>query len=145
MQDSKLYSALAFAGTLPFIACAVLPLAGIDAIPPLGNLDAVASAYGLAIVCFLAGAHWGTHLSGLSADSLNLFVISNAIFLAVWFAFVGAGIPSAIAIQIIAFLLLLQIDFRLYKNRVISLQYLRVRSIATVIAVISLLVILLVQ
>jgi hypothetical protein len=145
MQDSKLYSSLAFAGTLPFIACALLPLSGIDSIPPLGNLDAVASAYGLTIVCFLAGAHWGVHLSGLSAGSLNLFVTSNAIFVAVWFAFVGAGIAWAIAVQIIAFLLLLQIDFRLYKNGRISLHYLRIRSIATVIAVISLLVILLVR
>ena len=92
IQDSKLYTALALGGTIPFIAGAVLPLLGHDSLPQLGPLDQVVASYGLVIVCFLAGAHWGTYLSGRSADSINLFVISNAIFLAAWFGYVGAGI-----------------------------------------------------
>jgi len=91
MQDHKLYTLLTLAGTLPFIACALLPLLGIDSIPPLGNLHALANSYGLAIICFLCGAHWGTYLSGQFAGSPNLFATSNAIFLAVWFAFIGGN------------------------------------------------------
>ena len=106
-----------------------------DSLPHLGPLDQLVASYGLAIVCFLAGAHWGTFLSGRSAGSLNLFVISNAIFLAVWFAYVGAGVQTAIGMQIVAFLALLLIDLRLRTGDVISATYLRVRTAATLIAV----------
>ena len=141
MQDTKLYTALALAGTIPFIASALLPVLGHYSLPYLGPLDQLVASYGLAIVCFLAGAHWGTYLSGRSAGSLNLFVISNVIFLAVWFAYVGAGVKTAIAIQIVAFLILLFIDLRLRAGDVISAKYLRVRTAATMIAVASLLVV----
>jgi len=145
MQDRKLYTLLTLAGTLPFIACALLLLSGIDSISPLGNLDALANSYGLAIICFLSGAHWGTYLSGQFAGSLNLFAISNAIFLTVWFAFIGANLAWAIAIQAIAFLLLLVIDYRLREGGAISAHYFRIRGVATVIAVVALLIILLSQ
>ena len=61
-QSSRLYSLLALTGASPFVACAVLPLAGIGSIPGFGALDVLASTYGLAIVCFLAGAHWATYI-----------------------------------------------------------------------------------
>ena len=141
IQDSKLYTALALAGTLPFIARALLPLLGHDSLPHLGPLDQVVASYGLAIVCFLAGAHWGVYLSGRSTGSLNLFIISNVIFLAVWFAYVGAGINIAIGIQVAAFLALLFIDLRLKNSDVISAAYFQVRMMATMIAVVSLLVV----
>jgi len=139
MQTTKTYTALALAGTIPFIAAAVLPLLGYDSLPYLGPLDQLVASYGLAIVCFLAGAHWGTYLSGRSADSLNLFVTSNAIFLAVWFAYIGAGLKTAISIQILAFLTLLFIDQRLTASSVISAMYFRVRVAASSIAIVSLL------
>lgn len=141
MQDTKLYTTLALAGTIPFIASALLPVLGHYSLPYLGPLDQLVASYGLAIVCFLAGAHWGTYLSGRSAGSLNLFVISNVIFLAVWFAYVGAGVKTAIAMQIVAFLILLFIDLRLRTGDVISAKYLRARTGATIIAVASLLVV----
>jgi hypothetical protein len=141
MQDTKLYTALALAGTIPFIASALLPVLGHYSLPYLGPLDQLVASYGLAIICFLAGAHWGTYLSGRAAGSLNLFVISNVIFLAVWFAYVGAGVKTAIVIQIVAFLILLFIDLRLRTGDVISAKYLRVRTGATMIAVASLLVV----
>jgi hypothetical protein len=142
MQDSKTYTALALAGTLPFMACALLPLLGYDSIGRLGPLDEVVASYGLAIVCFLAGSHWGIFLSGRSADSLNLFIISNIIFLAAWFAYIGAGVKLAIGTQILVFVTLLFIDLRLKQNLVISSVYFRVRSVATLIAVVSLLTVL---
>ncbi len=141
MQDTRIYTALALAGTIPFIAGALLPLLGHDALPFLGSLDQLLASYGLAIVCFLAGAHWGTYLSGRCAESLNLFVISNAIFLAVWFAYVGTDVKTAIGVQIFAFVALLLTDRRLRIDDVISAVYFRVRSTATLIAIVSLLIV----
>lgn len=142
MYDGRVYTALTLAGTVPFMACAVLPLVGVESVPYLGPLDGVAASYGLAIVCFLAGAHWGIYLSGRSADSLNLFVISNVIFLAAWFAYIGVNLNLAIGVQVLAFFTLLFIDLRLKQSEVISAAYFRVRSAATLIAVIALLLVL---
>ncbi|MGB5331252.1 MAG: DUF3429 domain-containing protein [Woeseiaceae bacterium] len=143
MENKRLYTLLALAGTSPFVACALLPLIGIDSLPGFGALDVLASTYGLAIICFLAGAHWGTYLLSQSATPFNLFVSSNVVFLAVWFAFIGANLAWSIAVQIIAFQILLFIDFRLNQDAIISAAYLRIRLIATLIATVSLLVILL--
>lgn len=143
MKKGNLYTLLALAGTLPLLACALLPVAGIEAIPPLGNLDAVAGSYGLAIVCFLAGSHWGLYLSGSSPAPLNLFASSNAVFLLAWFAFIGASLAWAITVQVAALLLLLFIDYRLRENDTLSGHYFGVRGVATAIAVASLIVVLL--
>lgn len=145
MESSKLYSILALTGTTPFIACALLPLFGIDTLPVLGALDFLASTYGLAIICFLAGAHWGIYLYGQSRTPFNLFVSSNVVLLAVWFAFIGANLAWSIAVQIIAFQTLLFIDFRLNQGAIISARYLRIRFVATLIATVSLLIVLLFQ
>jgi len=143
MRPPRLYAGLAIAGTLPFVACALLPLFGIESIPVFGRLDTLASAYGLAIVCFLAGAHWGNYLLARGDTPLNLFVTSNVIFLFVWFAFVGANLAWAITAQLVAFLVLLAIDYRLKTGGMISDDYFRVRLVATMIACVSLLIVLL--
>lgn len=143
MENSRLYTLLALSGTTPFVACALLPLFGIDALPVLGPLDALASSYGLVIICFLAGAHWGTYLYGRARTPFNLFVSSNVILLAVWFAFIAANLAWSIAAQIVAFQVLLFIDVRLNRDSIISANYLRIRLVATLIASISLLIVLL--
>lgn len=142
-QDRKLYTALALAGTIPFIAGALLPLLDYPSLPLLGPVDQLVASYGLAIVCFLAGAHWGTYLFGRSVDSLNLFVTSNVIFLATWFAYIGASVRTAMGMQIVAFLVLLYIDRRLAAGDVISASYFRIRAVATSIATVSLLIVIL--
>lgn len=142
MKSSNLYTSLAFAGATPFLACALLPLVGIDAIAPLGSLHTVASSYGVAIICFLAGTHWATFLLRQTDIRINLFVSSNIVFLFVWIAFVVNDIAWAIVTQLVAFIVLLLIDYRLLQIGVISADYFRVRAIATALAVISLSVIL---
>jgi hypothetical protein len=143
IQNTKSYALLTLAGTLPFVACAALLLAGIDWMPQIGRVDSVASSYGLAIVCFLTGTLWGSYLSGRYTGRLNLFILSNILFLATWFAFVGASLALAMGVQIIAFLVLLVIDHRLREGGVISAHYFRIRCVATVIAVFALMAILL--
>ena len=136
-----MYTGLAAAGTIPFILGALLLLFGYDSLPRLGPLDQLVASYGLAIVCFLAGAQWGSYLAARFADTLNLFIISNAIFLAVWLTYVGAGARMAISTQILAFLALLFIDLRLKNNGAISATYFRMRTMATVTVVLSLLIV----
>lgn len=138
MKSSNLYTGLAFTGAAPFLACALLPLIGIEAIAPLGRLDMLASSYGLAIICFLAGSHWATYLLRQADIRMNLFISSNVVFLIVWIAFVTADIAWVLVSQLLALIVLLLIDYRLLGIAVFSASYVRVRGIATALAVFSL-------
>ena len=129
-------------GLTPFLACALLPFIGVEEISGLGRLDQLASSYGMAILCFLTGVHWATQLYSSDAVPFNLFIGSNVIFLVVWFSYVAASLQWALAAQLLSFLLLLAIDFRLLRNGLITGDYLRMRIAATLLACISLFVIL---
>jgi len=142
MDDRQVYSALTLAGVIPFLACALLPAAGIEAIEPLGRLDELASNYGMAILCFLAGIHWATQLYARDRAPFNLFIGSNVVFLAVWIAYVASSLTWTLATQLVAFPLLLAVDFQLQQSGLVSRHYLRMRFIATAMACFSLLFIL---
>ncbi len=135
MESRKLYPLLTYAGVLPFVGCALMPFVGLQELWNLGSYDYIAAAYGLAIVCFLCGAHWGTYLYHRDKSPDNLFITSNVIVVACWFAFLMAAKSITLFVLILALLCLLVIDFRLLKAGLITDYYLRMRSIATVIAV----------
>ncbi len=145
MNNRVLYQGLAFAGALPFVACALALLAGVKSFAPFGALDTLAGSYGLAIVSFLAGTHWAVQLLRFAETPYNLFIASNIIFLAVWFAWVLGSLAWALSIQVVAFVYLLFVDHRLSISGVTSSSYFRVRSTATAAATLSLLTIVLVR
>jgi hypothetical protein len=141
MDDAKTYSLLAFAGAIPFVACALLPFSGTDSIPLFGALDEIAGIYGLAIISFLAGTHWAFQLLRPRSTPFNLFLGSNVTFLVVWFSWFILPVPWALALQSAAFVFLLFVDQALSGVAITPRAYLRARSIATVAAILSLLVI----
>lgn len=137
MEDQRLYTVLALAGAMPFVACAILPLLGVESVPPLGDLHELAARYGLAIICFLTGIHWATFLYKRDKSPANLFIISNAMFLVVWFAYELVDLKFALATQFVAFAMLLAIDFRILTAGAITPDYFRTRTIATALATVS--------
>ena len=141
MSDSKTYSMLAMAGVTPFVACALLPLVGIATIEPFGALDRIAAIYGLDIVSFLTGIHRATQIYKPEDSPFNLLLASNAVFLFTWFAFVLGSLEIALGAQIVALLVLLAVDRRLYSIALLTRHYLGVRTVATSLAALSLLVI----
>ena len=141
MESRKLYPLLTYAGVLPFIGCALMPFVGMTEFWNLGSFDHIAATYGLAIVCFLCGAHWGTYLYHRAAAPDNLFITSNVIVVACWFAFLMAAQAITLFVLILAFLCLLLIDYRLLQAGLLTGYYFRMRTTATVIAVLALAVI----
>ncbi len=133
---------LTFAGTIPFIACAVLITMGVDAIRGLGETEHVLAVYGLVIATFMAGAHWGNHLSLADDNSwaVKLPIFSNVIALALWIGFLSLSNVGFIWLLIIGFIGLLVIDYGLSGAQIISPDYFKVRKYVTLIVVISLLV-----
>ena len=137
MSIRPTYMYLMLAGTLPFLACALLPLAGVESVRPFGRLDYVSAVYGLGILSFLTGIHWATQLVAPERTPFDLMIASNVVFLAVWFAFIAANLNWALAAQLLAFPLLLAVDVQLAGTGLLSRHYLRMRFIATALACFS--------
>jgi ATP/ADP translocase len=131
---------LAFAGALPFVACALLLWAGHTSLPVLGSVSNIAASYGLLILAFMAGVHWGQRLGGLET-SLNLFLISNAVALAGWFAFLLLSPKMYFASLAVLFAVVLMIDRRLAAEGHLSADYIRTRTVVSALVVMSLAVI----
>ena len=129
---------LAYAGTLPFVFCAGAPWFGLPVLPGMGPCTEIAAAYGVAIVSFMAGVHWGTYLYQSARIPLNLFITSNAITISVWLAYIVTPVAIALAVLLGAFLVLLSIDTRLAQLRLLSDDYMRMRRNVTAIVVFTL-------
>ena len=93
-------------------------------------------------LCFITGIHWATQLYSPNVLPLNLFVGSNAVFLAVFVAWATSSLNWALATQLMAYPLLLAVDYQLFRKGLINNHYLGVRVIATGLACFSFLFIL---
>lgn len=142
MPDRRLYSLLALAGAAPFVAAALLPLAGFEKIGPFGTPSKLALSYGLTIACFLAGVHWATRLYRQDDAPPFLLVSSNLVALAAWFAYLLLPTSWAIACLVLLFVYLWYVDFRLRGRQLLDAHYFRIRTAATGLVVLSLLTVL---
>jgi Protein of unknown function (DUF3429) len=90
MIQSPLLRILPYAGTLPFIYGAASRFSdGLSALVYLMffiDVRHMVLSYGLLIISFMAGVHWGQYLSGLR-PRLNLLVSSNAVAVLTWFCY----------------------------------------------------------
>ena len=138
MGDRLIFSLLIGAGALPFALAAAAALAGVETLPLAGTPARLIITYGFGIVSFLTGIHWATHLFASARAPMNLYVLSNIVFLAAWFALLAGDTRSAVVTQSVAFALLLAVDYALLRRNVIESHYFRMRAGATLVAVLSL-------
>ena len=137
MNQEKLYQALIYAGTLPFVGVAILSLLGIETLAFLGATKVIAYAYALAIVSFIAGTHWGQYLVLEGQIKLNLFVISNVVTVVVWIGFL-VGMQFFGIVAAVGFVALVGVDFKMIEYNAITKLYLKTRIQATIITVLAL-------
>ena len=132
-------SLLAYAGTLPFIACAAVSIVRADL--PVGlSPTVIAAAWALTICAFMAGVHWGQYLAGTPQPGINLLVTSNAIAIIGWLTFLLLPASPSLIVFAGLFAVLLAIDARLKKAGHIARTYWITRMGVTAIVVASLLV-----
>lgn len=139
------YSSFVLAGAIPFIAAAALILNGVENVGPLRSVTESLVAYGLAIVSFVAGTHWGIFLQFKASAPSNLFVSSNAAVLVPWLTFVVASIDTTLIALFLTFVFLVLIESRLYKSNLVTRPYFHMRVAATIIVGVSLLLVLVVR
>jgi Protein of unknown function (DUF3429) len=135
--ENALLASLPFAGAIPFAAGALLQAFGVASLPLLGSVEALVLTYGLAILSFMAGVHWGQFLSGVRSQ-MNLLVFSNVLTVAAWLC--HAMLPSAVFAIILAglFGMLLLVDCKLAAEGVLTKDYLRTRASVTALVAASL-------
>ncbi len=130
---------LIYAGSIPFIAGAVLLMSDVSTVPLLGNVRDITAAYGLLIAVFLTGIHWGQELS-LSHVRPRLFISSNLIALIIWLSWLLFSPEVFMAMLTLPYLVLLYIDLILCRKNFIDQDYYRSRLVITLVVICSLLV-----
>ena len=139
MNEIRLYTWLAYFGAFPFVACSLLILLGFRDVNFIGDLVTVINSYGLVIVVFMSGIHWGNYFSEKQINTPNLLLTSNIIAIFSWFAFLLLPPTLTLLVYCVSFSVLLVIDRKLLSNSVISNDYYVTRCFVTGVVVISLL------
>ena len=137
---NKLFQLLALAGTIPFIFCSLLLIAGIQSLPLVGPVDHMLSTYGLVISAFMAGSHWGQHLNLNNEWKFYLPLFSNLAAVALWLGFIILSSQQFLVALIFIFAVLLLVDNKLFRAAIITVQYYRTRRLVTSIVVASLMI-----
>lgn len=132
------YALLAYAGALPFIACAVLALSGVARVPHVASVAGIAASYGLLIVAFMAGTHWGIAQRLPGGAPAIILLASNGITLLAWAAFLLAPVRSGLVVLTAAFAVLYLVDRNLHRRGGIEAGYLTVRRNVTLMVVAAL-------
>ncbi len=138
MQDTTVYRLLAWAGALPFLACGLLPVFGVDSLGPLGDSRQVLAAYGLAIASFLCGSHWTFELTRPGHWGPSLFIVSNVLVIIAWVAFIAAPVKVALGVEAATFVALLAVDRRIHARGGTSADYWRLRQRVTAVVLLAL-------
>lgn len=135
-----LFLLLTCAGALPFIFCSLCFVMNIDFIPVLGEVKNIFLVYSLIIASFLSGSHWGQHLSIDNKWHVYLPFISNAAAVSLWIAYLTLAFHLLIIFLITLYLLLLFIDQKLWRDKLIDTCYFKVRCSVTLIVVINMVI-----
>jgi Protein of unknown function (DUF3429) len=135
-EENRLVKVLPFLGMVPFLFGSAAVCLSFQL--PFG-LEPVAflSSYGLVILGFMAGVHWGQHLSGIGS-SLSLPLASNAFALAAWFGWLFLDPKWYFLLLAGLFMLLLAVDAGLRGSGTISTSYWRTRLQVTIIVTVAL-------
>jgi hypothetical protein len=135
----KPYQLLTYVGTIPFIACSISLFFHVQNFPILGATKQILCLYALIVAVFLAGTHWGQHIN-MSHKIWKLLLpwLSNLMVIMLWLSFLITGYKLKVLILLISFFLLLLIDYLLFREKIISLQYFNTRLVASIIVISSL-------
>ena len=130
-------SFLTYAGSIPFLFGALLLTTGVGTQNLSINIQHLLSVYGLVISSFMAGTLWGQQVIRNNGCQRYLLFCSNAIALALWAAFVMLSFTSLMIAYVIAFLILLLIDYQLSQNGMSNETYFKLRLRVTFIVILA--------
>jgi hypothetical protein len=136
-KQQMLANALTYAGTVPFV------LAGskfLQVFFPFIDTTHIVMTYSAIIVSFLCGIHWACYLFFAQCCPRNLLLTSNIVALLAWLSVLAHNPLWSIFLQILCFLYLLLLDFKLREADILPVWFYRLRRNATMIVVTSLII-----
>jgi|TARA_B110000263_G_scaffold68973_1_gene59967 hypothetical protein len=134
----ELTSILTYSGAIPFVLAALCMYWDFERLPFIGDVQKIIHLYGLVIVVFIAGSHWGLSVNLLDKQRVFLLSISNFLTLAIFVSYIWLN-SMPFELSLIAILLmLLMIDYWLFFKKINSQDYVLMRLIVSIIVIISL-------
>ena len=131
-------SILTYAGAIPFVLAALCMYWDLERLPFIGDVQKIIHLYGLVIVVFIAGSHWGLSVNLLDKQRMFLLSISNFLTLAIFVSYIWLN-SMPFELSLIAILLmLLMVDYWLFFKKINSQEYVLMRLIVSIIVIISL-------
>jgi len=138
MNKKNLPYILIFLGSTPFVFFSFLRIISLEEFFYL-DINYILSIYSLSIISFICGSHWGLFLTN-NTLKINLFFLSNLLTISSFFGILFLKMNYFFLLQILILIILLLIDFYIYRQNITQLKYIYSRVIITILVVLCLII-----
>ena len=138
MNKKNLPYILIFLGSIPFVFFSFLRIISLEEFFYF-DINYILSIYSLSIISFICGSHWGLFLTKNSLK-INLFFLSNLLTISSFLGILFLKMNYFFLLQILIFIILLLIDFYIYRQNITQLKYIYSRVIITILVVLCLII-----
>ena len=138
MNKKNLPYILIFLGSIPFVFFSFLRIISLEEFFYF-DINYILSIYSLSIISFICGSHWGLFLTN-NTLKINLFFLSNFLTILSFFGILFLKMNYFFLLQILILIILLLIDFYIYRQNITQLKYIYSRIIITILVVICLII-----
>ena len=138
MNKKNLPYILIFLGSIPFVFFSFLRIISLEEFFYL-DINYILLIYSLSIISFICGSHWGLFLTN-NTLKINLFFLSNFLTISSFFGILFLKMNYFFLLQILILIILLLIDFYIYRQNITQLKYIYSRIIITTLVVICLVI-----
>ena len=138
MNKKNLPYILIFLGSIPFVFFSFLRIISLEEFFYI-DINYILSIYSLSIISFICGSHWGLFLTN-NTLKINLFFLSNFLTILSFFGILFLKVNYFFLLQILILIILLLVDFYIYRQNVTQLKYIYSRMIITILVVICLII-----
>lgn len=143
MNKKNLPYILIFLGSIPFVFFSFLRIISLEEFFYF-DINYILSIYSLSIISFICGSHWGLFLTN-NTLKINLFFLSNLLTISSFFGILFLKMNYFFLLQILIFIILLLIDFHIYRQNITQLKYIYSRVIITILVVLCLIIPVIIQ
>ena len=138
MNKKNLPYILIFLGSIPFVFFSFLRIISLEEFFYF-DINYILSIYSLLIISFICGSHWGLFLTN-NTLKINLFFLSNLLTISSFFGILFLKMNYFFLLQILILIILLLIDFYIYRQNITQLKYIYSRVIITILVVLCLII-----
>ena len=138
MNKKNLPYILIFLGSIPFVFFSFLRMISLEEFFYF-DINYILSIYSLSIISFICGSHWGLFLTN-NTLKINLFFLSNLLTISSFFGILFLKMNYFFLLQILILIILLLIDFYIYRQNITQLKYIYSRVIITILVVLCLII-----